>query len=46
MLILNPLQKLQKDSCEKSFQQKCDQKMEFFTFIVVCKSFWPITSFG
>ncbi len=48
MLIWNPLKKLQKNACEKSFKRKSDRKMDFFTFITltVCKSFRPKTYFG
>ncbi len=46
MLILKPLKTLQIELCEKSFQQKSDRKMEFFTFITVCWSLRPINSFG
>ncbi len=46
MLISNPLEKLQKISCEKSCQIKSDSKMEFLTFITACKGFRPITFFG
>ncbi len=45
MLISNP-EKLQKISCEKSYQIKSDSKMEFLTFITACKGFRPITFFG
>jgi hypothetical protein len=47
MLISNPLKKLQKDSCEKNFQQKRDLKIDFLnTFITVCKSFRTKTTLG
>ncbi len=45
MLVLNLFKKLQKDSCEKSYQRTSDRKMEFLTFITVFTSFRPITSF-
>jgi hypothetical protein len=38
--------KLQKDTCNKSYRQRSDRKMEFLTFITVCKSLRPINSFG
>jgi hypothetical protein len=44
-LILNPLKKLQNDSCEKNYLRKSDRKIKFLTFITVCNSFWPITPF-
>jgi hypothetical protein len=46
VLISDPLKKLQKNPFEQSYQRKCDSKMEFLTFITVCKSFRPITIFG
>jgi hypothetical protein len=46
MMILNPLKKLQRNSCEESYQQKSDKKMEFFTFITVFTNFWPLTFWG
>jgi hypothetical protein len=46
MLISNPLEKLQKISCEKSYQIKSDRKMEFLIFITACKGFRLITFFG
>ncbi len=38
-LISNPLEKLQIDSCEKSYQRKSDRKMEFLTFLLCAKVF-------
>ncbi len=35
-----------KQLIQKSYQRKSDSKMKFFTFITVCKIFWPITVFG
>ncbi len=40
------IEKLQKDSREKSYQRKSDITMKFLIFITVCKRFRPITSFG
>ncbi len=37
MLILNPSEKLQKNSREISRQRKSDGKIEFFTFITECQ---------
>jgi hypothetical protein len=42
MLILNLLEKLQYNSCGKSFQLKSERKIEFLTTITECKSFRPI----
>ncbi len=43
-LILNPLKRLQKILCEKSYQWISDRKMEFLTFITVLafNFFWLI----
>jgi hypothetical protein len=30
----------------KNSYEKSDRKMEFFTFVFVCKSFWTITLLG
>jgi hypothetical protein len=43
MLISNLLKKLQNDPCAKSYQRKSDRKIEFLTFITVCKSFRPVS---
>jgi hypothetical protein len=40
---IESVEKVAKNACEKSYQPKKGQKMEFSTFISVCKSFWPIT---
>jgi hypothetical protein len=45
MLILNPLKRLQKESCKKSSQQKSGTKIEFLTFNAVFKRFQSNTSF-
>ncbi len=45
MLISNPLKRLQKESCKKSFQQKSGTKIEFLTFIAVFTRFQSNTSF-
>jgi hypothetical protein len=43
--ILNPLKRLKKTR-EKMYQRNGYRKMEFFTFITVCQSFWPVTFLG
>jgi hypothetical protein len=42
--MLNPLKKLQIANCKlrKRLSTKSDRKMEFLTFISVCKSFRPV----
>ncbi len=35
-----------KELMQKSYQRKSDRKIQFLTFITVCKIFWPITFFG
>ncbi len=37
------VEKVVTNSCEKNYQRKRDKKMEFLTFITVCKSFPPIS---
>jgi hypothetical protein len=39
------VEKVAKNSCGKSYQQKSDRKMEFLTFITVCKVFASIRTF-
>ncbi len=46
MQILNLLKKLPKFSCAKNFQRKSDRKIEVLTFIIVYKSFCPLTFWG
>ncbi len=43
ILISNLVKMLPKNLCEKSYERKTDRKMEFLTFISVCKMFWPVT---
>ncbi len=45
-VVFESVETLEDNSCEKSYYRKSDRKIEFFTFITVCKSFPPITFFG
>jgi hypothetical protein len=44
MLILNPLEKLEKTHAKNVINKKVTEKLSV-TLITVCKSFWPITFF-